>query len=60
MSVDNLCDALACEGLLPKSPLDIVQNLSMSRVVLVQHVLQLKVRRPESIAEMLGEDPTTV
>jgi hypothetical protein len=60
MGMDNLCDALACEGLFPKPPLYIIQNLSMSRVVLVQHVFQLEVRRPKSIAEMLGEDPTTV
>ena len=58
--MDNLCDALPCEGFLPKPTLDIIQNLSMSRVILVQHVLQLKVCRSESVAEMLGEDPTTV
>ena len=41
--MDHLCDTLPSEGLLPKSPLDITQNFSMGRIVLVQHVLKLEV-----------------
>jgi hypothetical protein len=60
MTMDNLCNTLPSEGLLPKSPLDIIQNFSMRRIILVQHVLKLEVGRTKSIAEVLCEYPTTV
>ena len=60
MSMDNLCDTLPSKGLLPKSPLDITQNFSMCRIVLVQHVLKLEVGWTKSVAEVLSEYPTAV
>jgi len=60
MRKDNLCYTLPSEGLLPKPPLDIIQNFSMSWIILIQHILKLEVRRTKSVAEVLREYPTTV
>ena len=60
MSVNNLSDTLASKGLLPEPPLDVVEDLSMRRVILVQDILELQISRPEAVAEMLGKNPTTV
>jgi hypothetical protein len=58
--MDDLRDALARERLLPESPFDIIQHLSVRRVVLVQHIPELEVCRAEAITEMLRKDPPAV
>jgi hypothetical protein len=58
--LDDLPDTLPRESLLAETHLDIVQDLGVGRVGLVQDILQLQVRRAETIAEMLCEDPATV
>ena len=60
MAVDDLRDAFSREGLLPKAPLDVVQDFRVRGVRLVEHVLQREVRRAESVAEVLREDPAAV
>lgn len=60
VSLDDLCNALSCECFLTESPLDIVQDLGVSGVVFVENVLQLQVRRTETVAEMLRKDPPAV
>ena len=58
--MDDLCDALTSERLLPEAPFDIVQHLSMCRVILVQYVPELEVRRAEAVAEVLRENPPAI
>lgn len=58
--MDNLSDTLASESLFTESPLDVVQDLCVDRVLLIQNVLELKVGRAKTVAEMLSEDPSTV
>jgi hypothetical protein len=58
--MDDLCDALTRKRLLPEPPFDVIQHLSVRRIVLVQDVPKLKVRRTEAVAEVLREDPPTV
>jgi hypothetical protein len=53
-------DALPGVGLLPEPPLDIVEDLRVRGVVLVEDVLELEVRRPQAVAEVLCEDPAAV
>ena len=60
MGIENSLDDFSSESFLPEPSLDVVQNLGMARVVLVEDVLEVKVRGPETITEVLGEDPTTV
>lgn len=60
MVVDDLGDTFPGEGLLPESSLDVIQHLGMGRVVLIQHILELKICRAETVAEVLGEDPSRV
>jgi hypothetical protein len=60
MGIKNRLDDFSSESFLPKPSLDIVQNLGMAGVVLVEDILEVKVRGPETITEVLGEDPTTV
>jgi len=60
MSVDNLSNTLASEGLLSEPSLDIVKDFSVRWVVLVQYILELKVGWTESVTEVLGEDPAAV
>lgn len=60
MSKDDSPNTLPSKGLLPKPPLDIVQNFCMSRIIFIQHVFKLEVCRTESVAEVLREHPTAV
>ena len=60
MRVDSLCDTLSREGFFAEPPLDVVQHLRMCRVGLVQDVAQREVRRPQTVTEVLGEDPAAV
>lgn len=55
-----MCDALAGECLLPESFLDAIEDLGMCSVVLVQHVLELEVRPPKVVAEVLREGPSAL
>lgn len=58
--VNNLRNALAGKCLLAESLLDIVQDLRVCGVVLVQNVLELKIRGTETIAEVLCKHPAAV
>jgi hypothetical protein len=58
--MNDLSDTLASKGLLTESPLDIVQNFRMDRILVVQDVLELQIGRTEAVAEVLSEDPSTV
>ena len=58
--MDDLGDALSRKGLFSETPLDIVKDLCMEGVGLVQHGLQMEIRRPEAVAKVLCKDPTTV
>lgn len=58
--MNNLCDALTSERLLPEAHFDIVQHLGMCGVVLVQYVPELEVRRAEAVAEVLCKNPPAV
>ena len=58
--VNGRLDAFTRESLFTETPLDVVENLGLDWVVLVQHVLELHVRRTETVAEMLSEDPATI
>jgi hypothetical protein len=60
VGIKNSLDDLSSESFLPKSSLDVVQNFGVASVVLVEDILEVKIRRPETITEVLGEDPTTV
>ena len=60
MSVNNLSNTLTSEGLLSEPSFDIVKDFSVRWVVFVQHILELKVGRTESVAEVLGKDPAAV
>jgi hypothetical protein len=58
--MDDLSDAFASEGLLPEPPFDVIQHLSVCRVVLVEHIPKLEICRAKAVAEVLGKDPPTV
>lgn len=78
VSLDDFPDALAREGLLPESRLDLVEHLLVTRLGLVKDciisvcrvlsqprqkgltVLEGLVRRTQSVAEVLGKDPSDV
>jgi len=60
MSHDDILNTLPREGLLPEPRLDVVEHLRMGGVILIQHVLKLQVRRAETVAEMLSEDPPSI
>lgn len=60
MRMDDLCDALAGEGLLPEPALDIVQDARVRRVGLVKDVLQRKIRLSQTVTKVLCEDPSTI
>ena len=57
---DNLFDTLSSKGLFPEPSLDVVQDLSMSRVRFVQDVLEREISWPKTIAEMLSKDPAAI
>lgn len=60
VGVNDLLDTLASKGLLTESPFDIIQNFRMCRVSFVQNVPELVIRRPQTITEMLRENPATI
>ena len=60
VAVDDLRDALAREGLLPESALDVVEHARMCRVGLVEDVLESEIGLAQSVTEVLGEDPSAV
>lgn len=60
MGKDDIHNALTGVSLLTEASLDIVQDFGMSRVALVENGLELMVSRSKSVAEMLGEDPSTI
>lgn len=58
--MNNLLNTLSRESLLTESPLDIIENLSVSCVGLIQHVSELEVCLAKPITEMLSEYPSTI
>jgi hypothetical protein len=60
MGVDDLGDTFSSECFLAETALNIIEHLSVRRLGLVQHVLELEVRRTEPVAEMLSKYPTTI
>ena len=58
--MDNLSDTLSGECLLPETPLDVVQHLSVRGIGLVKDVLEGQISRTETVTEMLSKDPTAV
>lgn len=60
MSEDNIHNALTSIRLLAEASLNIVQDFRMSRLAFVENSLELMVSRSESVAEMLGKDPSAV
>ena len=55
-----MLDTLSSIRLLPKPPLDVVENLRMRGVVLIEDILELEVRRPKPVTEVLRKDPAAV
>jgi len=60
MGVNDVRDTLACECLFAETAFDIVQDLLVRRIRLVKNVLERQIRRAETVAEMLREDPAGV
>jgi hypothetical protein len=60
MSMDDLGDTFSSEGFLAETALDVIEHLSVRCFGLVQHVLELEIRRTEPVAEMLSKYPTTI
>ena len=58
--MDDLCDTLSRESLLPEPPLDVIEDLGVRRVGLVQDVLEAEIRLPKAITEVLRENPSTI
>jgi hypothetical protein len=58
--MDRLGNTLSSESFFTESPLDVVQDFSMSGITFIQHILELQVSGTETVAEMLSKDPTTV
>ena len=58
--MNNLRDTFTRKGFFAEPALDVVQHLCVRHVVLVQHVFELQVCRPKTIAEVLCEDPATI
>ena len=44
--MDDLGDTLASEGLLTETPLDVIQDLRMGRILIIEDVFELKIRGP--------------
>jgi hypothetical protein len=53
-------DTLTCESFLTETPFDVVQNFGMSRVRLVEDVLEGEIRGAEAVTEVLRKDPASV
>jgi hypothetical protein len=60
MSMDDLLDTFPCEGFLAKSHLDVIENFRVLRISLVQNIPEMKVRRTQAVAKVLGKDPATI
>lgn len=60
MRHDNLHDALAGECLFSETFLDVVKDFSMSRVGFVEDAEEGEVCRAETVAKVLGENPTSI
>lgn len=60
MCMYHLGNALSCECLFSEASLDVIEYLGMGRVRLVEDILQCKIGRPETVAEVLRENPTTI
>lgn len=60
MGVNDLCNAFTSESLFPESPLDVVEDLGMCRVRLIEGILEVEVRGPKAVAEVLCKYPATV
>lgn len=58
--MDDLCDTLARKCLLAEAALDVIEDFSMDRVVLVQDVLEMKVCCPQAVTEVLCKDPPAI
>ena len=57
---NNVEDTLASEGLLTEPALDVVENFRMAWILVIEHVLQRKVRGSKTVAKVLSEDPAAV
>jgi hypothetical protein len=60
MGLDDILDRVARERLVSESSLDVVEDLRVDRVGLVEDRLEGNVARSESVAEVLGKDPSDV
>lgn len=60
MSLENLLDIFASESLLPEPPLDVIQNLCVIGIGFIQQVPERQIGRPQTVTEVLGENPATV
>ena len=58
--MDNLSNTFTSESLFTEEALDIVEHFGMRRVRLVQEILESEIRSPETVAEVLCEDPSAV
>jgi hypothetical protein len=60
VGMNHVGDTFTCETLLTETPFDIVQNLGVSRVRLIEDVLEGEIRGAEAVAEVLRKDPARV
>ena len=58
--VNNLSDALACEGFVAETTLDIVEDLCLDGISFIQQVFQLEVCRAKAVAKVLCKNPATI
>lgn len=58
--VNDIRDAFSRESLLPEPPLDIVEYFRVRWISLIQDVPELEIRRAETVAEVLRENPAAV
>ena len=60
MVVDSFLNAFSSESLFPETSLDVVKDFGMHRIVLIENVLQLEIRRSQTITEVLCEYPSAI
>jgi hypothetical protein len=60
MCVNNKSDAFARERFFSETSFDIIQHLSVRGVRFIQNVLEMEIRGTQAVAEVLGENPTTI
>lgn len=58
--LDHLSNGLSGESLLSESPLDVVEHLRVVWVAVIEYLLERQVCLTQTVAEMLGKDPSTV